>query len=61
MAEPIHPSSESNRPPRLSSWWIGLSREDFSREVAARDDQWQKKAIGPLDYVGQNLRDTWDF
>lgn len=41
------------------AWWVGLDRDALRREINARADEWQKKAIGPLDHVGEKLRDSW--
>ena len=42
------------------SWWVGLSREAFVREVAARDRHWRQQKTTFVDYVGERMREGWD-
>lgn len=43
-----------------TSWWVGLSREELTREIAARADYWAKQQIGLLDTIGEKLRESWE-
>lgn len=42
------------------SWWCGLSRAELDAEIAKRADQWKRRQIGPLDTIGERLRETWE-
>lgn len=44
------------------SWWVGLDRAEFQREIAARVETWRKQKRPFLDHVGATLlmRDAWE-
>jgi hypothetical protein len=45
----------------MTSWWVGLDRQSFQREVAKRDEDWRKEKRSFADFVGSKLREAWVY
>lgn len=43
-----------------SSWWCGLSREEFYRQVQQRDEAFRRQQSSYTDWVGESLRQAWE-
>ena len=43
------------------SWWIGLDRQRFRAEIAAREPIWRAQKSVFLDFVGLAIRDRWEL
>lgn len=47
--------------PANASWWVGLDRADFAREIATRIEFWRtQQPKGILDSVGERMRESWE-
>lgn len=44
---------------RLLSWWVGLDRAAFQREIAHRAEGWRRVKPNAADGVGARLRESW--